>query len=209
MIFFQPPAIGWDIFHFIRLLRAASNFEHFQRQSIHMGNLLLGYNICILKNLLLISNLNLPSFYVKLIPLVLSLGPGKKSFSIFLLSSLYYSTCIPADSSRQILKRVPLSNAEVPLLHNPNNCLHRWRNKDRKKLNNPICASTALCMKAFQSFYSTEALGPCMSKNKQEVDVRLLPSTLLQPPLIFHWRLHDFVYSSYLLRSTDLCLISP
>lgn len=88
MVFFQPPTIGWDIFQFIGLLRATSNFEHFQRQSIHMGNLLLGHNICILKNLFLISNLNLPSFYVKLIPLVLSLGSGKKSFSIFLVSSI-------------------------------------------------------------------------------------------------------------------------
>jgi len=72
-----PPAIGRDTFHQTRLLRAPSNLaSNTAREgavTASLGSLGQGLTTLTVKNFFLILNLNLPSFSLKPLPLVLSL----------------------------------------------------------------------------------------------------------------------------------------
>ena len=72
-----PSAMGRNIFHLIRLLRAPSNPPlNTAREGVSttsLGNLLQCLSTLMVKNFFLISNPNLPSFSLKPLPLVLPL----------------------------------------------------------------------------------------------------------------------------------------
>jgi len=72
IIWFQPPAVGRDIFHQTRLLRAPSNLAFNTARegaaTASLGNLCQCLTTLRVKNFFLISNLNLPSFSLKTLP---------------------------------------------------------------------------------------------------------------------------------------------
>ena len=81
----QPPAMGRAAIHQIRLPRAPSNLAFSAPGMGHhsfSGQLCQGLTALWVKNFCLISNLSLPSFNLKLFPLVLSLWDhdGRRSF---------------------------------------------------------------------------------------------------------------------------------
>jgi len=75
--------LGRDIFHQTRLLKAPSNLAlNIAREgaaTASLGNLGQGLTTLMVKNFFLTSNINLPSFSLKLSPLVLSLYALVKS----------------------------------------------------------------------------------------------------------------------------------
>jgi len=68
----QPPAMSRDIFNQTRLLRAPSNLTlNVSRDgalTTSLGNICQGFTTLMVKNFLLISSVNLPSFSLKLYP---------------------------------------------------------------------------------------------------------------------------------------------
>jgi len=72
----QPPAMGRDIFNQSRVLRAPSNLawngSRDGASPTNLGNLGQGFTTFLMKNLFLMSSLNLPPFSLKPSPLVLS-----------------------------------------------------------------------------------------------------------------------------------------
>ena len=109
------PAVGRDTFHQIRLLKAWSNLA-LNTSSEGASTASLG-NLCFttlkVKNLFLISNLNLPSFSLKTLPLVLSLHALVKSPSPSFLEAplMYWKAAIRSSQS--------LLQAEQPQLSQP------------------------------------------------------------------------------------------
>ena len=81
----KPPAMGRDTFHQTRLLQAPSNLAlNTAREgapTASLGNLFQGLTALIVKTFFLISNVNLPSFSLKSLPLVLSLRALMKNTS--------------------------------------------------------------------------------------------------------------------------------
>jgi len=81
----QSPAVSRDIFNFIRLLRAPSslalNVSRDGALTTSLGNLCQGFTILTVKNFFFISSLNLLSFSVKPLPLVLLQQALLKSLS--------------------------------------------------------------------------------------------------------------------------------
>jgi len=84
----NPPAMGRDIFHQPRVLRAPSNLALSTARegaaTASLGNLGQGLTTLMGKNFFLIPDLNLPSFSLQPFSLVLT-GPGEKSFSSFFM----------------------------------------------------------------------------------------------------------------------------
>jgi len=85
----KPPAMGRDIFHQTKVLRAPSNLAlgtaDWRAATALLGNLCQGLTTFRVKNFFLISNLNLPSFSLEPFPLVLSLHTLVKSPSLAFL----------------------------------------------------------------------------------------------------------------------------
>jgi len=81
--------MGRHIFHYIRLLKAPSqltlNSSKEAASKTSLGILFQWFTTRIVKNFFLLSNLNLPSFTLKPLPLVLSLQVPLKSLSPFFL----------------------------------------------------------------------------------------------------------------------------
>ena len=96
--------MGRDIFNLIRLLKAPSNLERFwdRASTTSLDSLFPCLTTLIIKNVFLISKLNLPSFSVKPSPLGLPLQAlVEKSFSIFLVSRIYIlKRCIKSGLSK-------------------------------------------------------------------------------------------------------------
>jgi len=90
--------MGRDSFNQIRVLRAPSslawNVPRDGAATTSLGNLCQGFNTLMAKNFFLISSLNLPSFSLKPLPLVLLLQDLLKSLSpSFLISPLSVLKC--------------------------------------------------------------------------------------------------------------------
>jgi len=85
VIYFNPPTMSRDIYHYIRLLRALSNLtlnvSRDGASTTSLGNPFQCFNTLMVKNLFLISTLNLPSFSLKPVALVLSQQALLKSLS--------------------------------------------------------------------------------------------------------------------------------
>jgi len=82
-ISFQPRAMSRDTFHYTRLLKAPSNLAldtaREGADTASLGNLFQCLNTLIIKNFFFITSLNLSSFSLKPLPLVLSLHALVKS----------------------------------------------------------------------------------------------------------------------------------
>jgi len=81
----NPPAVSRDIFHWVRLLRALSNLawnvSRDGASTTSLGSLGQGLTTLTVKNVFLLSSLNLPSFSLKPLPLVLPQQALLKIFS--------------------------------------------------------------------------------------------------------------------------------
>jgi len=109
------PAMGRDTFHQTRLLKAPSslawNTSREGAATASLGNLGQGLTTLIVKNFFVISNLNLPSFSLELLPLVLSLQGLVKSPSPAFLQAL--------SGRHKVSPEISLLEAEQPQLSQP------------------------------------------------------------------------------------------